>query len=455
MAEAMMVGATLNERWNAVVEGVLSHSKSTGPALGLVFAEDPACVRAHALKGLSALILGKSEGLPIARQAVTDAEHHLRQGSGWNQDIHYVRAIRLWLEGRPLEAAGAFDRVLDNDPTDALAIKLAHSIRFMFGDKATMLAEIAPRVAAFGNNTRAAGYVKGCYAFALEEAGDYAAAERVGRRAVELAPHDAWGRHAVAHVYEMTGQTDTGLRWMRDAADWEHCNNFGYHMWWHLALFELERGDVAAVLGLYDSRIRADKTDDFRDISNASSLLARLEFEGVDVGSRWEELGALAANRTHEHCTIFADLHYLMALAGAGQGASAMSLTGSLVSHASGYSETASIANEVGVALADGVIAFHEGRYGAVVDRLSPLLPRIHRIGGSDAQRDVFEQMLIEAAVRGGRHGLALKLLNARIRLRGASNRFAASRLASISRDPGLRIGAMAAAMIRPAASHH
>ncbi|MGL4729753.1 MAG: tetratricopeptide repeat protein, partial [Bosea sp. (in: a-proteobacteria)] len=423
---------SLNERWAAVVEGVMSHGRSTGPALGALLAEHPDCVRGHALKGLSALIMGKAEGRAVARSAVTDAEALMRGGAGWAGDIHYVRAIRLWLDGRPLEAAEAFERVLDRDPTDALAVKLSHSIRFMFGDKAGMLAALEPRMAAFSAPTTQSGYVMGCYAFALEENGAFHQAGEVGRRAVQLAPRDAWGRHAVAHVFEMTGDVSGGLAWLRDSATWEHCNNFGFHMWWHLALFELERGHVDDVLQLYDQRIRAEHSDDFRDISNAASLLARLEFEGVDVGSRWDELAVLSAARIDDHCTIFADLHYLLALAGAGNRNGAAALASSLMLHADEASETGHIAREIGVALSDAVIAFHDRRYGAVVDRLMPLRVRIQRIGGSDAQRDVFEQMLIESAARSGRHGVAIRLLADRLAQRGSCNRYAAQRLSRL-----------------------
>ncbi|MCU0909977.1 MAG: tetratricopeptide repeat protein, partial [Rhodobacteraceae bacterium] len=38
----------------------------------------------------------------------------------------------------------------------------------------------------------ARGYLLGCHAFCLEETGEYAAAERVGRAGVELACDDAW-----------------------------------------------------------------------------------------------------------------------------------------------------------------------------------------------------------------------------------------------------------------------
>ncbi|NRB36802.1 MAG: archaeosortase/exosortase family protein, partial [Rhodobacteraceae bacterium] len=79
---------------------------------------------------------------------------------------------------------------------------------------------------------------------------------------------------------------------------------------WHKALLLLDQGDNDAVLALYDEQVRSEKTDDYRDFSNASSLLMRLELEGVSVGDRWEELAALAETRTDDGCLIFADLHY-------------------------------------------------------------------------------------------------------------------------------------------------
>ena len=51
----------------------------------------------------------------------------------------------------------------------------------------------------------------------------------------------------------------------------------------------LDLGNYDKVLELYDEDIRKDKTDDYRDISNATSVLLRLEFDGVDVGTRGDE----------------------------------------------------------------------------------------------------------------------------------------------------------------------
>ena len=51
-------------------------------------------------------------------------------------------------------------------------------------------------------------------AFGLEETGDYSAAEVLGHEAVARDPRDAWAVHAIAHVYEMRGDTDAGLNWL-------------------------------------------------------------------------------------------------------------------------------------------------------------------------------------------------------------------------------------------------
>ena len=117
----------------------------------------------------------------------------------------------------------------------------------------------------------------------------------------------------------MTGNAKAGLEWLtgREAA-WAHCNNFRYHVWWHKALMHLDLGQVDEVMALYDAEVRKDKTDDYRDISNATSLLMRLELDGHNVGNRWDELSDLCANRTEDGSLIFADLHYLSRPRGSG-----------------------------------------------------------------------------------------------------------------------------------------
>ena len=87
------------------------------------------------------------------------------------------------------------------------------------------------------------------------------------------------------------------------------------------------------------------------------------------------------------------------------------------------------IAREIGAPAAEALIAFGERRYGEAARATFALRPRLRRIGGSNAQRDLFEQMLIEACIREGMNQQAAALLSERIVVRGA-NRFAEERIA-------------------------
>ena len=140
--------------------------------------------------------------------------------------------------------------------------------------------------------------------------------KRTGREGVELAPDDAWGLHAVAHVYDMTGRARDGLDWLTGReASWAHCNNFRYHVWWHLALMHLDLGDVrrgAGALRRRDPRAKRPTTTATSPTPPRCWRGSRLE--GVAVGDRWDELADLAERRATDGCLAFADLHYMLAL---------------------------------------------------------------------------------------------------------------------------------------------
>jgi hypothetical protein len=68
------------------------------------------------------------------------------------------------------------------------------------------------------------------------------------------------------------------------------------------------------------------------------------------------------------------------------------------------------------------------GRMGETVALLAPLRPILHHIGGSHAQRGVFEQIYVEALVRSGAAAAEPVLTNRRDG-RGGQSRFAEQRL--------------------------
>ena len=76
------------------------------------------------------------------------------------------------------------------------------------------------------------------------------------------------------------------------------------------------------------------------------------------------------------------------------------------------------MAAEVTLPLVEGIGAFATGEYAAAVRFLEPVLPGLTRIGGSHAQREVFEDTLLEGYLRAERFDKAEDMLRTRLRRR-------------------------------------
>ena len=389
----------------------------------------------HAMKGLACLMLGRRETIAAAAEANVAAQSALARGGATPREGLRCRALDAWLSGKPTSAIARMEEAIRLNPADTISMKLSHGIRFILGDNHGMLRSVEYVLSAHGPSHKLYGYALGCHAFALEEMGHYAKAEQAGLRGLEFADDDAWGLHAVAHVYDMTNDTGRGIALIdRNMAAWSHCNNFRFHVWWHKALLHLDAGDVATVLDLYDRKIRDEKTDDYRDISNATSLLMRLEMEGVDVGDRWVELADLAERRTDDGCLTFADMHYMLALIGETRPDAVDRLNASVAERAEAADDMAEVMSSPGLATSQGLTAFGDADYGRAFSHLKVAQPDFQAMGGSHAQRDVFERLTIEAGLRAGRLAETEGLLRARTRLRGGhEDSFAASRMARIT----------------------
>ena len=421
--------------WNGMVRAFLAHGTQTPEHLGNVLSAEPDFAMGHAAKGLFCLMLGRVEMIDVARDSGLRALENLRNGQASNREKLWVRALGEWLAGRPSGAIAAMEDILTENPRDTLTAKVSHAIRFILGDHLGMRSSIERVLDAHGSDHALRGYVLGCHAFTLEETGEYDAAEQAGLLGLQYAPDDAWGLHAVAHVFDMTARPDQGIQLIENnRTAWESCNNFRYHVWWHKALLHLDRGELDLTLNLYDTQIRADKTDDYRDISNATSLLMRLELEGVNVGARWQELADFSEARSTDGCLVFADLHYMLALGAAGRKDASNGMTGRYAIQATKPGEMPARIKDPGVAAMVGLEAFSEGRYDDAFANLCAARPTMQTVGGSHAQRDVFERITIDAGIRAGRFDQAEALLADRMERRGGNeDRFASTRFQSLA----------------------
>ena len=433
------------DSWNKTQLAFLAHGAATPIHLGETLSAEPAFAMGHAIKGIFCVLLGRRELMETAQDALKTARAVAAQFPVTKREQGFIDALAAWLEGMPRQALKHFEALIDIDPGDILAVKLDHATRFIIGDLAGMRAMIEKVMPSYGPDHPGRGYLMGCYAFALEETGDYARAQSMGRKGLLISPDDAWGLHAVAHVHDMTADAVGGLEWLngRERA-WSHCNNFRYHVWWHKALMHLDLGQYDVVLDLYDTEIRKDKTDDYRDISNATSLLSRLELDGINVGDRWEELADLSANRTEDGCLIFADLHYLLALIGGERDTAITSMLGRMHRDATEHkTELQQAMAKPGLSAAAGLEAFGEADFSKAFINLAKARTHIQDAGGSHAQRDVFERLTIDSGIRAGLLDEAEAILAERSARRdGKEDGYAAARRTLIESGRGVAIPA-------------
>lgn len=331
---------------------------------------------------------------------------------------------KLWLAALEAEAADdmarvvkAFDALAEQFPRDIFAAKMGQKHYFYVGDMEAMLRLSDLTIEA----NRDVSYALGMRAFALEQCRRLDEAEAAGRQAVALNRDDPWAHHAVAHVLETQGRLDDGVTWMSDLTDsWERCNSFMYtHNWWHLALFHIDRDETALALDLLDRRVWGVWKEFSQDQVNAVSLLARLELRGIDVGARWQDVASYLKPRIEEHVSPFLDLHYLYGLARAGERSAVTEMLASLEAHAEQADAfTRRIWVKAAVPAAHGLAAHARGDWSGAVAGLAEALPHLQGIGGSHAQRDLFEQIYLDALIRAEWNDKALALLRQRDRTR-------------------------------------
>jgi len=78
---------------------------------------------------------------------------------------------------------------------------------------------------------------------------------------------------------------------------------------------------------------------------------------------------------------------------------------------------------DVLIPLCEAMIAYEAGDHDKAIDLMWPLRHDIATIGGSHAQRDLFAQIMCDAAARSSRRAVARSLLSERVRSRPTKKR--------------------------------
>jgi hypothetical protein len=179
-----------------------------------------------------------------------------------------------------------------------------------------------------------------------------------------------------------------------------------HHLWWHRAMFHLERREFEVVLNLYDQRFRnlaspltQMQPDLYIDMQNAASMLFRLERQGIDVGDRWIEIADKAEQRIGDCLSAFTQPHWMMALAATRRDDVARRMLDAMRKFGLGDGAVARVVGTIALPVSEAVLAHRRGEHSRALDLMKPILDRMHRLGGSHAQQDVLEQIFLDSAI--------------------------------------------------------
>ena len=401
--------------------------------LAQTLAADPELGLAHCLGGYFAMLSYRLANVPVAVEAARTARAMTLNATA--RERAHVDALDAWIAGDIDRSLAIWNGIVAQHPMDLLAFRLAHFNNFWLGRPEAMRASAEQVLPKWDRDLPGYGTILSCRSFANEECGNHTVAERTGWQALEIDPADFWGIHAVAHVMEMQGRQSEGIALLdKHERYFAGGNNLVHHLWWHRAMFHLERRELDTVLDLYDRRFRnlasplTQKLPDlYIDVQNAASMLFRLERHRIDVGDRWIEIAEKAEQRIGDCLSAFTQPHWMMALAATRREEAAQRMLAAMRAAGHGTGAVARVIGSIAVPVCEAVLAHRRGEYIRAVDLMKPVLDAMYRLGGSHAQQDVLEQLFLDSAVRANR-GEDVRLMLARV-------------AAKHPRPPELRIG--------------
>lgn len=370
----------------------------------------PGSVALNAYAGILWMLLEAAEAPAHATNYLERARAAV--GQDHPREHALVALLEAWIRDDVPEALCVCHTILAEHPRDLLTAAFANYHQFNRGDFPAMLRTSLGVLRHLPDEADAHAMA----AFAYEQCHLLTDAEAAAKRALQLRPDQPWAQHALAHVMLTQGRIDEGAAFLEARrSGWVGLNSFMVtHLWWHLALFWLSQGREAEALAAYDDQVWAVARDYSQDQIGAVSLLARLELAGVDVGPRWAELAEWLTVRAEDVVQPFLSLQYLYGLARAGRPEAdrLLSAIRGAAEHSAEHVREAW--REVALPAAEGLLAQARGDHETAVRRLGQALPRMIELGGSHAQRDLFEQILLDAVIRSGRLAQAQQMLELR-----------------------------------------
>lgn len=327
-----------------------------------------------------------------------------------DQELLHVQVVNHWAKSELKEATRKLEKIATLYPEDVSALKMNQDTYFMLGTALPMRNSLAASLGQISDKNPLKGYVHGMYSFALEESNMFDEAQVEAKKALDMIPRDTWAIHNYAHCLEMQAKVEEGLKWMYEKkCDWSPCQMLACHQYWHSALFHINNDQFDDAVALLDKEVltRCVKGSTSLDMHDAASMVYRMELvdlfgraseksnSKVESHKRWQSVYNMCEPHKRDHLLGFNDAHFMMSYLGMDDLQAARELIDTI--DISGHLNEG---QTVVKPLLEAMYQFKLGAYGRCVDLLENIRFDIIRIGGSHAQRDIFEQLLLVAALK-------------------------------------------------------
>jgi tetratricopeptide (TPR) repeat protein len=403
--------AVAAERFQDGMDRLLSYGAGAEQSFAAALQADDGLALAHAGVALIAVVQGDAAA---ARAATARARETV--GGATRRERQHVEAVSALVAGETARGLALVDEHVREFPRDALLVNQAGSAIGFAGARdreERRLAFIERLAPAYGDDW----WFHSALAFTYHEVDRHAESRRLSERSLQQYPGNANASHNLAHVSFETLDTDAGAAFLDDwMAGYDRAASFHCHLAWHQAMFALHRGRYAHALAIFERDILGAVNPRLAMI-DGSALLWRFKLDGQpEAPGAWRRLADLA-ERVSRPGFVFGEVHSALAYAACGDDAAlARLIDGLRALDARGHP----IAGPVALPMAQGVAAFVAGDHAGALSHLEPIEAEFHRVGGSHAQWELFEETMVTCYLALERFDDALRLVRRRLQRRAS-----------------------------------
>ena len=399
------------ERFQEGMDKLLSYNAGAEESFSAALEADEGLAVAHSGIAVLALVQGDATTARAAagraRETVAGATRRERQ---------HVEALSALIAGETARGLALVDEHVAEFPRDAVLVNQAGNAIALGGrsdreeHRVAFIERLAP---AYGDDW----WFQSALAFTYHEVDRFEESRRLSERSLQQYPGNANASHNIAHICFETVDTDGGAAFLEEwLAGYDARASFHCHLAWHQAMFELQRGRHTRALEVFHRDIVGAVNPRLAMI-DGSALLWRFRLAGQPAEPEaWRRLADLAG-RVSRPGFVFGEVHAALAYAACGDHAALAKLCDGL--RALGE-KGHPIAGRVALPVAQGIAAVAAGDHAAALAHLEPVEAEFHRIGGSHAQWEIFEETMVACYFALERYDDALRLVRRRLERRAS-----------------------------------